>query len=305
MADTTHPHGLQPERPDSTVVWRYMTVAKLLSLVETSELFYSATQNFSDPYEDSATHAEIALDAERIRAGAARGDVVGYVEHSDPGGMCLVSCWCQQECESRLLWAEYGALGNSVAIQTSYRRLVAATPDCDLIAFVKYVDFATELRSEFNRFETVFRKRREFRDEHEVRLVRWIGPQVDSVSVMQRTGPPIEVPWSDPSLRSWRTGRNPKIGMHVAVDVEHLVERIVTHPDMPPFEEEALRSYLGRVGLAGRLKASSLAGRPVARLSPVSAAHAKWMEKLGRGNEVRPLEALDQQLRDSGITRTS
>ena len=106
----------EPSEPDATAtLWRYMSFAKLCSLLERRELFFSLVGEMEDRYEgficpslrgpgDRLQQAEcssVKLLHERVRS-------------------ALINCWTKSDHESALMWETY-ADTEGVAVRTTFQ----------------------------------------------------------------------------------------------------------------------------------------------------------------------------------------
>jgi hypothetical protein len=254
VADTSHDAFEQPSNP-RCFVWRYMSLPKLLDLVETSELFYASASLMPDKFEGTITKRDLrslrhdAKQAGQDFAATGFGSLMADVRRGT-----FLNCWCMHEIESDAHWRIYGSGDIGVAVRSSYDRLVRLTPECDNIGCVRYIDYDSARVLHGNVLATLMHKRREFAHELEVRLVRWITEEGRKLTL---TGPTTtRLSRRDPSLRSY------PYGVRVKIDLDALIESIWISPYAPDWHAEAINSYLRRVGLDRRLQRSRLLDKP-------------------------------------------
>ena len=176
-----HPAFRQPENLDSRV-YRYLSLEKFLSLLNSSSLYFSSVSELNEPHEAAIPPKEI----ERRVQLWGKYHSHNFGKYVYPGIMdrFRVNCWTINENESDALWKLYGGLNHcSVAIASRYRKL------CDLLCSdneiylgcVQYIDSNIDLfkieSAEFdptNLFHPIMHKRCAFEHEREVRLLRWL-----------------------------------------------------------------------------------------------------------------------------------
>ena len=150
------------ELPEPTaVLWRYMSLAKLLALLKDRSLFFARADKLSDPFEGAKgikrrkdlwdehylsffeedirnppeghkcelTDDDIAKEARRL------------LQDLETGGATkrrktFLSCWHEAEHESEALWRVYGGdAGQAIAVRTTFQKLrqaLANDPDIEI-----------------------------------------------------------------------------------------------------------------------------------------------------------------------------
>jgi len=114
---------LNPDVPQDAKIWRYLDLGKFLDLMQTSGLYFSRIDLLEDKLEGSPTAIEVSS-VEAFQK-----------DFPDPRGLnalerariarrwVLVSCWHENEGESRAMWKLYGREDNTVAIVSTPLRL--------------------------------------------------------------------------------------------------------------------------------------------------------------------------------------
>jgi hypothetical protein len=122
-----------------------MTLAKLLSLIQTRSLFLCRLDLLSDIYEGSNPRI---LVERREKLLSDMGDVLPQVQAlaQRRKKATYVNCWNLSDYESEALWRLYGADGDGIAIRASYRSLVDIIESDDqlFVGRVQYIDYETE-----------------------------------------------------------------------------------------------------------------------------------------------------------------
>lgn len=177
-------------------IWKYMDLAKFVSLLTTKSLYFACPSQFNDPYEGcvprSHSQAESGIvqplvdDWLRLRTAFA-----------DKGPECLkkfdeslqsfktqvfqarkkaaskfgVSCWHISDHESEAMWRLYSALGQGIAIESSVGQLEASLGKrANLqIDSVRYSDFDKDPIEKGHRHYGLFMKRKSYEHEKELR----------------------------------------------------------------------------------------------------------------------------------------
>ena len=141
-------------------LWRYMNFDKLVSLVQTSSLFFCRISRLGDPYEgmvpigtaealgEARARSWLTEDKGKAVERATMARIYGSMEptQSAIGGYSryvLANCWHRFKYESDAMWKLYAGTGNGVAIVTTGESLAGALT-CDeevFIGDVKYFDY--------------------------------------------------------------------------------------------------------------------------------------------------------------------
>jgi hypothetical protein len=204
-------------------VWRYMDLAKYLSLVRHSALHFSRRVQLEalDPWEGFLGH--LLTDEER--------------EFLEPWQRRpYVNCWHVAAVESAAMWEVYRGRGFGVAIRSTWGRLGASLNTREVPAVwgerVRYVDYAVDGPVWGNVYNPLFVKREAFAFEQEARLL------VQSVS---DDGPEA---------------------LAVHVDLETLIEHVVVSPYEPEWVTNLIVEVTAEVLPAAPVTGSKLLQPP-------------------------------------------
>ncbi len=160
----------KPSDPN-LVLWRYMDLARFVSLLKTKQLFFSRADSLQDRFEGSLTKSNYEM---RARVGAVGGSQRRLRER------VYVNCWFAQNQQSTAMWNIYGGSASSVAIRTTYGKLIAVLPEqtpigSPNVGLIDYIDRAAEgspYPSDWrNEFQPFFQKNIEYSYEHELRIM--------------------------------------------------------------------------------------------------------------------------------------
>jgi plasmid stability protein len=229
-----------PEFDRNGAIWRYMSLDRFDKLLESSSLWFSASDRFDDAFEGSisdATRAVMPLspnltpqqidDMRRAR--------LWWRQWTQ------ISCWQSSRSENSLMWQAYAPSG--VAIQTTFAKLSSELPDSVHLSPVKYLDFSRQLVPEGNVI-TFLTKRHHFSAEQEVRAIL------------------IDAP-AGPDGREDLTRCNSRGGVALQVDLSRLIDRVVVHPYASSSALAEVRDRINRHGRTLQLYPSSLTSDPV------------------------------------------
>lgn len=234
-------------------VWRYMSLAKFLSLLTNSDLHFSSVWRLResvDAMEGMMTEAEwkslIARDpedAEEVRA--------LYRHFAD---LAFVSCWHVRSHESMGIWRWHVGTCDGVAVQSTFGRLCDCLSTYDRqvrIGLVEYADYATQKVVPGNALKCVYRKRQEYDVERELRISCF----------------PYSGPVRGGGLPEWERRRAEaedliRQGEKVRVHLPTLIERILVAPKSAHWLDKLLQMYVASVELDPDIVVHSRIDRP-------------------------------------------
>jgi hypothetical protein len=184
LQETQHESFGLPTNKDIPI-WRYMDLAKYLSMLDRRRLFFARATLLDDPFEGSSTKMMVSA-REYVRAN--RETDPALAEYKDmPEAVFtqmgdifrqsvqsyLISCWHMNEHESAAMWKLYSSSNEAVCIRSTYRRLRRCLPQCVFVGEVSYIDYETEGFSPRNVFNAIMHKRLSFAHERELRAIFW------------------------------------------------------------------------------------------------------------------------------------
>lgn len=176
--------GIEGKINKEEILWRYMSLDKLIDLFENESLFFSSLFNFkeSDPYEgylpQSLMRAKLEKTMEDAEGKLTESEYT-YLESLQKKLLLKIyksssiSCWHENTYESDAMWRLYSENNNGVAIKTSTNSLLAAIKDEGVkYGCVSYCDFAEEKVSSSDPYKasSPLFKRKAFEHERERRL---------------------------------------------------------------------------------------------------------------------------------------
>lgn len=241
-----HPLFISPQNP-AAKIWRYQDLPKLVSLLDRRALFFPQAAYLGDPFEGSLSRANIGMRPQVYgdRASMISERVTPYFRNMTKH--TYISCWHLNDCESAALWSIYGKVAESVAVQSTFERLVRSIGGDDhdvFIGQVNYVDYDTTWIPEGNALSPFLHKRRSFEYEKELRAVIQSAP-LNAEGQLNVFGPGISP------------------GIEVPVNLDGLVEAIYVSPQAPPWVANVVRSIVSKYGINSEVVQSRLAEDPV------------------------------------------
>ncbi len=241
-----------PENLDAKI-WRYLTFAKLVSLLDSQSLFFSRADLLGDSFE--FTYPKANYNAFNGTTQSENNEFFLWVSRTFAKQL-FVSCWCMSEYESTAMWKQYLEGDEGVAIQTTYRRLRDTLHDCPYvnrldIGMVSYVNYDLDRINDQNILQFIFHKRIQFAHEQELRAVIWL-PTTDALCMMYDTETEKETKNADAPA-----------GIRVSVGLDKLIEKIYVSPKAPSWFGGLVESIIKRYGIDCSVTQSSLADSPL------------------------------------------
>ena len=200
------------ELPSEAKIWKYMDLAKFLSLLCTGSLYFASPSRFQDPFEGSLPKSHVdafsgmvqdhadSLQGMRPHFAARSPEALAQFDDAIDGFANAlkgaqreatlrfgVNCWHQCEFESEAMWKLYSAAGQAVAIESTVRQLRASlgTAKGVIIAQVRYANFDNDPIETGHRHYGLFMKRKSFEHEKELRATillpeeQWTRPETE------------------------------------------------------------------------------------------------------------------------------
>jgi len=217
-------HGLFSAPPPKATLWRYMHLAKFLSLLARRGLFFSGLAHLEDAFEGRYTNATVSK-------------YPVFATDFAPGNSVAVNCWCRSPRESAMHWNAFCAGGSGIAIVSSRSRLQSAIRGTSylrksslFVGRIRYLDYSRHLHVPpegypVNVLAPVITKRAQFRSENEVRLVLW-SLDCSFCATIEQHG-----------------------GVYVPVDLGELFGAVVCGPGTPNWAVDDVRQLLRRYRL--------------------------------------------------------
>lgn len=233
-------------------LWRYMDLAKFISIMKNSSLYFSAPESFGDIYEGA--HGELKnkqawdnfylsfvrasiitvpdncwhkIEPEKLEEDS--GKIVEQISSTWKKGI-YINCWYHSEFESEAMWKMYSVnVKNAIAIQTSYGSLKNELGERAIIKPIRYIDYSKQF---VGPNEVFWCKRKSFEYEKEVRAI----------------------------VHNYTSRQN--AGIEIKVDLNKLIENVYISPYAPRWFREIVIDLVIRYGYTFKVHESSMSEIP-------------------------------------------
>jgi hypothetical protein len=234
-------------------VWRYMDIAKFVSLLDTHALFFARADRVSDAWEGAYTIENVRRRPDVFGCGEQNGESSETLRclsafHRSMMLHTFLNCWHLSEIESAGMWQLYAPRDGGIAVQSTFDRLVRSFPNDDdglfqvHIGTVNYINYDRDSIPDGNAFVPFLHKRKSFEHEHEVRaIIQPVFPGSEAITDSQ--------PFAD--------------GILVEVDLSVLVDRIFVSPTSPQWFFELVGSISAKYCISAPIHRSDLERDPV------------------------------------------
>lgn len=282
------PHlNLMP--PDnSTSIWRYMSLTKLLAILDSGGLYFARADMLQklDPYEGHLSHVNASCASmflsmqwethnkdELAQLGITSKELLHTLQkikkfhYEETGSKLLretnfINCWHMSEDESDAMWKLYTGLSEGICIRSTFKRFTESfkkSSEKVFIGQVNYLDYKRDFIDETMMFYQLLSKRLAFRHERELRAIVWRHEDTEG-RYFDADGNPTS---QDKSARGHAVNKYPeRIGINVTVDLEELIEAIYVSPTSEKWFLELVQSTIKKLGFNFPIKQSELALAP-------------------------------------------
>lgn len=271
-----HPVFSPPANPNSKL-WRYMDLAKFLSLLEDQALFFASAASMSDKFEGSRSTLTLASNAALGKGSAALDMRISGPYFKLQRSYTFLSCWHASQHESAAMWALYQRDGYGVAVQSTFTRLIESfkTEMPVYAGIVHYVDFEKTIIPDNNAFAPYVYKRLSFEHEHEVRAIiadpetgwkAWQQANISfnpTISVQPGQDIDAELKNLEEAYKKLDPELAPQPGMIVPVDLNRLVEAVYIAPEAAGWFAGLVEKLLHRYGCEWPMFHSDLNKDPI------------------------------------------
>lgn len=217
---------------DGAILWRYMEIAKFISMLEQKAIWLARADTFGDKHEGQFPNEmrEYISKAYRDFDGSDNSPVKDANDFQDYLiKNTFISCWHHNLEENMVMWEIYGRDKNAVAIQTTVENMVnnvdtsALSGHSLIFKDVIYKD-ADEISGVLLYEDCFFRKRRHFSFEREVRI---------SLDTYSRLSPTKDTPH----------------GHKLPAFLSGIINKVVVHPDSPKWFFDVVDSVAAKYEL--------------------------------------------------------
>lgn len=237
-----------PPQPYATL-WRYVTFAKFVDMIDKRALFFARADKLGDPFEGSYPKANVKSRNQNNLGPDESKTVINFQKHLPR--FILISCWHENEYESEAMWKLYSMLSDGIAIKTDFTALTKCFTSEKVIHIgkVNYLDYPIDSMPEAEFFDPFLHKRRPFEHETEVRAMTHKMPEPDGTTDIR------DVMCNSPDICN--------VGVSYAADLSILISEIIVAPLAPEGFVDLVKSVSSRYHLGAPVTRSSLAGHPI------------------------------------------
>lgn len=212
---------------DSTVLWRYMSFPKLLSVLVSRSLAFPRISKLRDQDSHEGMFPSANRQMDRIDWGShiAKDSQPALFAKIQEGlsrlenANVFVSCWHAFPDESALMWKVYGGAACGVSVKTTVGRLKKSLSVSDFNVMIGSVDYeGGDIIKFTSPYEVYLRKRAPYSSEREVR-----------------------------ALVHLEEGENRQV-LPISIDVEQLIVTLFVARECDDWEEEVIRNTVKRFG---------------------------------------------------------
>lgn len=236
------------------LIWRYMDMAKYVSLITRKQLFFCRATKFDDPFEGDLSRvtqadlmewylSDIPLrkrtpeDIEQAQKKLS--DYVGFMKrlkHST-----TINSWHQNDHENFAMWKIYSNWNSGLAVVTNFGRAREALNKASEFVYgglVNYIEEEKEVVNQGNTFNHFMTKRSQFSYENEVRFIH--------------------------ELRDKRNNSNDPVdglnGIYIDIELTTLINKIYIAPQAGQWLKDALIDINRKYGIDVEIMQSSFFG---------------------------------------------
>jgi hypothetical protein len=245
----THPtlyrgllYDFKPPEDQDAKIWRFMSFARYLWLLESRALFFARASSFEDTFEGAKTQATIEA-RERFPPRKRQRVLLGGSDMARD--LTFINCWHMNNYESQGMWKLYVQGVEGVAIQSRFailEKCLRENPREDdiYVGCVKYIDYEKEGMCD-DWITPFIYKRHSFRHESEVRAIMF--------------------PRRRPACAVNREDLRP--GVSVEINLDSLIQAVYVSPYAPPWLQTLTSTISERYGLRAPVRASDLRAEPI------------------------------------------
>jgi hypothetical protein len=252
MPVNQHPLFLLPG--SDAHIWRYMDLAKYLSLLESQALFFARADRLGDPFEGSWPRKNVEARVPYFQSlqlpGANPHEIAQAFESYSKLNrqFSFVNCWHMNPHESMAMWRIYAQIGAGIAIRSTFQSLLRNLEHADqkiYVGMVRYLDYEADVAPDWTPVAPFIVKRASFAHENELRAVF-----------------SLDIPGQ--ARHEWEKATPPdKPGVLVPVKLLSLVEQVFVAPQSPSWFAELVESISHKLGLKVQVKHSNIDTDPV------------------------------------------
>lgn len=223
-----------------TTLWKYLTFEKFLDFLLMKRLYFRRSDKLTDPFECIMPPDMCLGDRKGSIPQAERDFIAAHEQYINSArSKVFLNSWHINEYESEAMWKLFGGAGHSIAIRTTFGRIMSEMAPHELTAGkVLYKDMIKDDCVISDIFDFALLKRKPFEHEREFRLI-FINDGGDD----------------NPRLLD-------SFGLHIPVEPADIVDKIYVSPLSEPWQFELTQAIIDKQGLGERLIRSTLFNFP-------------------------------------------
>jgi len=232
----SHPAFTPPENEDQ-VIWKYLDFTKLISLLDSSALYFSRADRFDDIFEGSVPKRVLEERGRSIlKMRSHCPHMTPHYEERLSDSMSnmtkeakkkmAINCWHMNDNESAAMWKLYLKSDEGIVIRSTYKRLYNALQNSEYNFYagkVTYIDYETDTFGAHNALNPFVHKRNSFEHEQELRAIVWFDRNKELLK-----------------------NKDLSYGLGVKIDMSDLIESISVGPYAPQWLHELVKSVVNK-----------------------------------------------------------
>ena len=218
-----------PPEEDDAKIWRYMDFTKFVSILDRRALFFVRSDKLSVGHEGSYSYCDVKARCDEYKGDAAEAYLKRLPKVArDLREAIFINCWHLSTYESEAMWNLYAKNEESIAIQSTYKKLKEcfdSSSETIFIGKVSYIDYDTERMPKGNLLYPFVHKRKNYEHEKELRAVIMKLP-----SEKGRVISPNQVISGS--------------GLYVNIDIDKLIECVYVSPKASDWFYDLIKSII-------------------------------------------------------------
>ncbi|HEX9896884.1 MAG TPA: DUF2971 domain-containing protein [Dehalococcoidales bacterium] len=257
---------IPPPMDNTVLLWRYIELARLISMLSDKKLHFARADTFQDRHEGSVTNPmKNALQSQFADRPQIIRDLSEF-RKKEMKESVFISCWCMGLEESEAMWKLYCGDKYGVAITAIYKELDSCfTMHKVTMAPVKYINFQKHSFPQDNLLYPFFHKRLAFAHEKEVRIIKWCSDQMQSGEDSKKMTEEERKEHQDEMQRRRELKSKRGMGISLEWDVDKFIRDIVVHPYAPEWYYNVVKQVVQKFTpqLIGKVQWSSMKTEPI------------------------------------------
>lgn len=250
-----HPFITMPGESDR--LWRYMSFARYMLLLNTSKLWFSRVDKFDDPFEGAVTPFNAIIRDNQMSGSEilSHPGIQGHFDwfHEGRRRMHYANCWHMSNIESNAMWEKYPSTETVAVVsdRSGFREGLLTEREIFLgrMEYKNYLPDTTDSVNDSNGFGPIFTKRNNFEYEKEVRAVLLDASDMASTTHDSVTFPKL--------LKD-----NPD-GIEIEVNLEKLIKEVRIHPKGGSHLLQTVEASTKSQGFGFRILDSEMNAKPI------------------------------------------